>query len=239
MNTLPIDLYFWPTPNGFKISILLEELHIPYHVHLVDILKGEQFEDSFINISPNGRMPAIIDPDGPNRQPISVFESGAIMQYLANKYDQFYPSDERKRTEVNEWLFWQVGGLGPMGGQAIHFYEYASEKIPYAIDRYLGEYNRLLNVMDKRLENRKYLADEYSIADMACVGWVKASEIVDVSLDRYPHVKAWFSRLRARDAVRRGFDVANNYSGERTRIAKDQEARKNLFQKNGLPSGSI
>ncbi|WP_086930757.1 glutathione S-transferase N-terminal domain-containing protein [Agarilytica rhodophyticola] len=235
MNKQPIDLYFWPTPNGFKISILLEELHIPYNVQLVNILKGEQFEDDFLKISPNGRMPAIIDPDGPNGQAISVFESGAIMQYLANKYDQFYTSDERKRTEVNEWLFWQMGGLGPMGGQAIHFYDYASEKIPYAIDRYLGEYNRLLNVMDKHLEGREYLADEYSIADMACIGWIKASEILDVSLDRYSHVQAWFDKLCKREAVQRGFNLANDRYNERDRIANDKEARKNLFQKNGLP----
>ncbi len=229
MNTSPIELYFWPTPNGFKISILLEELGVPYNVHLVNILKGEQFNDDFLKISPNGRMPAIIDPDGPDGKPISIFESGAIMQYLANKYNQFYPSDERKRTEVNEWLFWQMGGLGPMGGQAIHFYDYAPEKISYAIERYLGEYNRLLNVMDKRLEERDYLAGEYSIADMACLGWVKASEILSVSLDDYSHLKAWFDKLCERASVQRGFNIANDRYADRERIAIDKDTQKILF----------
>ena len=238
MKNSPIELYFWPTPNGYKISILLEELGVPYNVNLVNILEGDQFKEQFLQISPNGRMPAIVDPQGPDNHPISVFESGAIMLYLANKFGRFYPRDERQRTEVNEWLFWQVGGLGPMGGQAIHFYEYASEKYPYSIDRYLAEYNRLLKVMNVRLENRDYLATEYSIADMACVGWVKASSILDVSLDQYSNLKAWFERLCEREAVARGFDLAKNRFSDRERIIKDASARKNLFSKNGLPSDS-
>jgi len=238
MANLPIELYFWPTPNGFKISIMLEELGIPYNVILVNIIKGDQFTKEFLTISPNGRMPAIVDPSGPDGESISVFESGAILQYLANKYDKLYPRDERRRTEINEWLFWQVGGLGPIGGQAIHFYDYASEKIPYAIKRYVGEYNRLLQVMDNRLSDRDYLATDYSIADIACVGWVKASEIINVSLSPYENLSAWFERVCAREAVIRGFEVAKDRYADRERISTDKEARNNLFSKNGLPTDS-
>ena len=170
----PIELYYWPTPNGWKITIMLEELGAPYDVKYVNIGKGEQFEPSFLTIAPNNRMPAIIDPGGPRGgEPISIFESGAILQYLGRKFGKFYPADERGRVEVDQWLFWQMGGLGPMAGQAHHFRQYAPEKLPYAIDRYTNECNRLYGVMNKRLADREFLAGEYSIADMACIGWVR------------------------------------------------------------------
>jgi GSH-dependent disulfide-bond oxidoreductase len=166
----PIELYYWPTPNGWKVSIMLEECGLAYVLHGVDINAGQQFEPAFLAISPNNRMPAIVDPDGPDGQPISVFESGAILQYLAGKTGRFGGDSPRERVAVSEWLFWQMGGLGPMAGQANHFRVYASEKIPYAIDRYTNEVNRLFGVMNRRLADHEYLAGPYSIADMACVG---------------------------------------------------------------------
>ncbi len=172
MSTQPIELYYWPTPNGWKISIMLEECGLPYTVIPVNIGKGDQFKPEFLAISPNNRMPAIVDPDGPGGTPISVFESGAILQYLGRKTGKFYPSDERQRVAVDQWLFWQMGGLGPMAGQTHHFRIYAPEKIEYAINRYTNEVNRLYGVMNKRLAENDYLAgDFYSIADMACIGW--------------------------------------------------------------------
>jgi len=171
----PIQLYFWPTPNGVKISVMLEECGLPYEIVPVNISKGDQFKPEFLAISPNNRMPAIVDPQGPGGKPISVFESGAILQYLGRKTGKFYPQDERKRVAVEEWLYWQVGGLGPMAGQANHFRAYAPEKIPYAIDRYTNEMHRLYGVMNTRLKDRAYLAgDFYSIADIACIGWTNS-----------------------------------------------------------------
>mgnify|MGYP002652716899 CR=1 FL=1 len=158
-QTAPIELYYWPTPNGWKISIMLEELGVPYQVRFIDIGKGDQFAPDFLKIAPNNRMPAIIDPEGPGGEPISVFESGAILQYLGRKFDQFYPADPRARTAVEEWLFWQMGGLGPMAGQAHHFRQYAPEQVPYAIDRYTNEVNRLYGVMNRRLADREFLAE--------------------------------------------------------------------------------
>jgi len=163
----PIELYYWPTPNGWKITIMLEECGLPYVVRPVDISKGEQFTPQFLAISPNNRMPAIVDPAGPGDRPISVFESGAILQYLGRKTGKFYPQDERSRVAVEEWLFWQVGGLGPMAGQAVHFRRYAPRQIAYAIARYTDEVNRLYSVMNSRLANHEFLAGRYSIADMA------------------------------------------------------------------------
>jgi GST-like protein len=198
-----IALYYWPTPNGHKISILLEELKLPYVIMPVNIGAGEQFAPAFLKISPNNRMPAIIDPAGPGKKPIAIFESGAIMQYLARKTGQFYPRDERQRVIVDEWLFWQVGGLGPMAGQANHFISYAKEDIPYAKKRYADEVHRLFGVMNKRLATRKYLAGAYSIADMACFSWVKSSTRFQ-PLEEFPHLAAWMERLGARKAVQRG-----------------------------------
>src|ERR1041385_8274525 len=167
----PIELYYWPTPNGFKIAIMLEECKLAYTMIPVNISKGEQFEPGFLKISPNNRMPAIVDPQGPGGRPISIFESGAILQYLGRKTGKFYPSDERARVEVDQWLFWQMGGLGPMAGQLNHFRHYARESLDYAVKRYDDEVNRLYGVMNTRLKDRPFLAGKYSIADMACVGW--------------------------------------------------------------------
>src|SRR6202789_2447692 len=190
----PIELYYWPTPNGWKISIMLEECGLPYRVRPVDISKGEQFAPHFLAISPNNRMPAIVDPSGPGGRPISVFESGAILQYLGRKYGRFYHQDERARVQVEEWLFWQVGGLGPMAGQANHFLNYAPEDLPYAKKRYSDEVHRLCGVMNARLATRKFLAGTYSIADIACWGWV-VSAAKYTALEEFPHLKAWRDRV--------------------------------------------
>jgi GSH-dependent disulfide-bond oxidoreductase len=199
-----IDLYFWPTPNGLKISILLEELGVPYRVNPIDISKGEQFAPAFLKISPNNRIPAIVDPDGPDGQPIALFESGAIMQYLGRKSSAFYPTNERKKSEVDQWLFWQVGGLGPMAGQCFHFRKYATEQVPYGIERYTKEVTRLLGVMERRLAARNYLAGEYSIADIACFTWVRLWKDLAQDIEQFPNLKAWIERIASRPAVQRG-----------------------------------
>ena len=192
----PIDLYYWPTPNGFKISIMLEECRLPYNVIPVNISRGDQFKPEFLAISPNNRMPAIVDPDGPGGRPISVFESGAILQYLGRKTGKFYPADERARVEVDQWLFWQMANLGPKAGEANHFRHYAAEqKQHYAIDRFTNEINRLFGVMNTRLKDREFLAGRYSIADMACVGWVRLYKRLGQDLDDFPHLKRWLETL--------------------------------------------
>jgi GST-like protein len=203
----PIELYYWPTPNGWKISIMLEECGLPYVVRPVDISKGEQFTPEFLSISPNSRMPAIVDPAGPDGRPISVFESGAILQYLGRKTGKFYPQDERTRVAVEEWLFWQMSGLGPMAGQAIHFRRYAPRQIAYAIARYTDEVNRLYGVMNARLARHQFLAGRYSIADMACIGWVRLAERQGQELAQFPHLKRWFETVRARTPVKRAFAI--------------------------------
>jgi GSH-dependent disulfide-bond oxidoreductase len=202
-----IELFYWPTPNGWKISIMLEECGLPYVVRPVDISKGEQFAPEFLAISPNNRIPAIVDPAGPGGRPISVFESGAILQYLGRKTGKFYPRDERARVAVDEWLFWQMGGLGPMAGQAIHFRRYAPEPIAYAIARYTDEVNRLFGIMNARLADREFLAGRYSVADIACVGWVRLAERAGQDIAQFPHLKRWFEAIRARDAVKRAFGI--------------------------------
>jgi len=227
--TAPIELYYWPTPNGHKISIMLEELGVPYEVKYVNIGRGEQFESDFLKISPNNRMPAIVDPDGPGGAPISVFESGAILQYLGRKYGKFYPADERRRVEVDQWLFWQMGGLGPMAGQAHHFRQYAPEKIEYGINRYTNEVNRLYGVMNKRLADRDYLAGDYSIADMASIGWVRPYENQGQDLDDFPNLKRWFEAVLARPAVQRGIEVGKEERARQASLAEDKEAQKILF----------
>lgn len=204
----PIDLHYWPTPNGWKISIMLEETGLPYNVIPVNIGKGDQFKPEFLAISPNNRMPAIVDPEGPDGKPISVFESGAILQYLGRKTGRFYPTDERGRVAVDEWLFWQMGGFGPMLGQTHHFRIYAPEKVPYAIDRYTNEANRLYGVLNRRLEGRDYICDDYSIADMACVGWARGWERQGQDIKQFPNVGRWLDRMLARPAVQRGLKVA-------------------------------
>lgn len=231
-QTAPIELYYWPTPNGWKITIMLEELGAPYRVNYVNIGKGEQFEPAFLAISPNNRMPAIVDPEGPASDgkwggaPISVFESGAILQYLGRKFGRFYPADERGRVEVDQWLFWQMGGLGPMAGQAHHFRQYAPEQVPYAIERYTKEVNRLYGVMNKRLADRDYLAGDYSIADMACVGWVRPYRNQGQDLADFPNLRRWFEALSARPAVERGWSVGQEH---RKNLADDKDAQKVLF----------
>lgn len=203
----PIQLFYFPTPNGHKITIALEEMQLPYEIKLVDIRQGDQFKPEFLDISPNNRMPAIIDPNGPDGQPVSIFESGAILQYLGRKTGLFYPTDERQRIEVEQWLMWQMGGFGPMLGQNHHFNRFAPEKIPYAINRYVEETRRLYNVLNKRLADRDYVAgsssDDYSIADMSIIGWALSWEWQDISIAQYPHVSDWIERVKARPAVQR------------------------------------
>ena len=186
---------------------MLEECGLPYVVRPVDISKGEQFSPEFLAISPNNRMPAIVDPAGPGGRPISVFESGAILQYLGRKTGKFYPRDERARVAVDEWLFWQMGGLGPMAGQATHFRRYAPEQIAYAVARYTDEVNRLYGIMNTRLAKREFLGGRYSIADMACVGWVRLADRQGQDLAQFPHLKRWFETVRARPAVKRAFAI--------------------------------
>lgn len=227
-QTQPIELYYWPTPNGFKISILLEELGVPYTLKLVNIGKGEQFEPDFLKIAPNNRMPAIVDPEGPGGKPISVFESGAIMKYLGEKFDRFYPADLRQRVAVDEWLMWQMGGFGPMLGQNHHFGKYAPEKIPYAIKRYVDEANRLYGVLNRRLEGRDFVVDDYSIADMAIIGWALGHEGQQIDIKEHPNVKKWIDRMLARPAVEAGLAVGKK-EREQLNIASDKEAQKVLF----------
>ncbi len=223
----PIDLYYWPTPNGWKISIALEEMGLPYNVIPVNISKGDQFKPEFLAFSPNNRMPAIIDPDGPGGQPISVFESGAILQYLGRKTGQFYPSDERGRVNVDQWLMWQMGGFGPMLGQNHHFSHYAPEKIPYAMERYTKETNRLYGVLDRQLAKHDFVAGEYSIADMAAVGWAKLWERQGQNIADFPNVKRWLDTLLARPAVQRGLAVAGELRN--TSNMQDPAVRAVLF----------
>lgn len=224
-----IDLFYWPTPNGWKISILLEELGVPYTVHPINITKGDQFAPEFLKIAPNNRMPAIIDQapnDGGN--PVSLFESGAIMQYLAQKHGQFYPTaDLRARIEVDQWLFWQVGGLGPMAGQCHHFRNYAPEKVPYGIERYTNEVNRLYGVLDRRLADRDYVAGEYSIADMAIWPWARLWNNQGQDITQFPHLQAWLERVAARPAVIKGLAVGDDWRDKNP--ITDEKARAILF----------
>ncbi len=222
-----IDLHFWPTPNGYKISIYLEEAGLPYRVVPVDIGRGAQFRPEFLAISPNNRIPAIVDhapADG--GAPISIFESGAILTYLGEKTGALLPSDVRGRTETLQWLFWQVGNVGPMAGQAGHFRNYAAEKIAYAIDRYTKELNRLLGVIEKRLADRPFLAGDYSIADVATFPWVRVAGDLGQSLDEFPRTKGWIDAIAARPAVQRGLEVGKEL---RRATPIDDEARKVLF----------
>lgn len=203
----PIILYFWTTPNGFKISIMLEELGVPYDVRFVDLTKGEQFEPAFLAISPNNKIPAIVDPDGPDGNPLAIFESGAILRYLARKYGAFYPANERVKADIDEWLFWQVGGLSPTAVQYNHFAHYAPEKIPYAINRYQKEVERLFSVMNKRLSDRPYLAGDYSIADIACFPWMYNWKTLDQDISKFANLARWIADIEARPAVIKGLAV--------------------------------
>ena len=223
----PIDLYYWPTPNGWKISIMLEECGLPYTLYPVNISQGDQFKPEFLAFSPNNRMPAIIDPDGPDGKPISVFESGAILQYLGRKTGKFYPADERGRVEVEQWLMWQMGGFGPMLGQTHHFRLYAPEPVPYAIDRYTNETKRLYGVLNRRLADRPFIAGAYSIADMACIGWARGWERQGQDIAEFPHVKRWMDTVLARPAVQRGLAVKAEDRG--TVDLKDPKVQALLF----------
>ena len=202
-----IDLYTWGTPNGRKISIMLEELELPYAVHAVDIGKGEQFAESFLAISPNNKIPAIVDSDGPDGRPLAMFESGAILQYLAEKHGRLLPAAGAARYEALQWLMFQMGGFGPMLGQAHHFLRYAPESLPYAQKRYHDEALRLYGVLDRQLEGRDYVAGEYSVADIALYPWAARHEWHQVDLTAFPRVWDWFQRLSVRPAVRRGMAV--------------------------------
>ena len=224
----PIDLYYWPTPNGFKITIFFEELDIPYKLHLVNIGAGDQFKPDFLAIAPNNRMPAIVDPEGPDGEPISVFESGAILQYLARKYGKFYGRNERERVAVEEWLMWQMGGFGPMLGQNHHFNTYAPEDIAYAKKRYTDETHRLYGVLDKRLEGREYIADAYSIADMACIGWALGWERQQMDIAEFPNVKRWIDTMLARPAVERGIAVGKE-EREKMQLSSNKDQQAILF----------
>jgi GST-like protein len=221
-----IDVYSWATPNGHKVHIMLEECGLPYRVHAVNIGAGEQFDPAFLAISPNNKIPAIVDSDGPDGQPLSLFESGAILLYLAAKTGRFLPEDVRGRYEVLQWLMFQMGGVGPMLGQAHHFRIYAPEKLPYAVDRYTNEARRLYGVMDKRLAKSKYLGGKaYSIADIAVFPWLRSWKNQGVEWADYPHLKGWFDEIGARPAVQRGVQVL----ADARKALTDDKAREVLF----------
>ncbi len=222
-----IDLYYWTTPNGHKITIFLEEAELPYRIVPVNISKGEQFKPEFLAISPNNRIPAIVDHKPKDvRAPVSVFESGAILGYLAEKLGRYLPNSFRERVEVLEWLFWQMGGLGPMAGQNHHFAHYAPEKIPYAIDRYVKETNRLYGVLNKRLANREFVAGRYSIADMAIYPWIVPYERQGQNLDEFPDLMRWFNAMRDRPAVKSAYARAKEIN---TQPTVSEESKKILF----------
>ena len=206
----PIELHFWPTPNGWKIAIMLEECELPYELNWVDLSQKAQFKSSFLALSPNGRMPAILDPDGPDNVAISIFESGAILQYLGNKTGRFYPIGQRQRSDVEQWLFWQMAGLGPMAGQAAHFRNYKADKIDYAIKRYTDEVIRLYDVMNTQLVDRDFLARNYSIADMACWPWIRGYKAYGIDLKDFSQLRAWFKRVGARPAVERAANIGKD-----------------------------
>ncbi len=224
-----IDLYYWPTPNGHKITMFLEEAGGDYRIFPVNIGKGEQFKPDFLKIAPNNRMPAIVDHAPADKgQPLSVFESGAILLYLAEKTGKFLAKDLRHRVQTLEWLFWQMGGLGPMAGQNHHFSVYAPEKIPYAIDRYVGETGRLYAVLDKRLQGRDFIAGDYSIADMAAYPWIVPHKRQGQNLDDFPNLARWFEAIRARPATKRAYDKGEVYRSSSQPVVTD-ESRKILF----------
>ncbi len=202
-----IDLYYWGTPNGLKISIALEEMGLDYQVTPINILEDDQFQPDFLRISPNNKIPAIVDQDGPNHQAISVFESGAILQYLGRKTGLFYPQDEQARVEVEQWLMWQIGGFGPMLGQNHHFNKFASEEVPYAVERFMKETKRLYSVLEKQLIGQQFVAGEFSIADIAIYPWIRRCEWQKINLEDYPNVKAYMQRIEARPAVQRALAI--------------------------------
>jgi GST-like protein len=222
-----IDLYYWTTPNGHKITIFLEEAGLPYRMVPVNISRGEQFKPEFLRISPNNRIPAIVDnAPATGGRPVSVFESGAILQYLAEKTGKFLPKDLHGRVEVMQWLFWQMAGLGPMAGQNHHFSRYAPEKIAYAIERYVRETRRLYGVLDRRLADRPFIAGEYSIADIAAYPWIVPHERQGQKLEDFPHLRRWFDTIRERPATVRAYEKAKSIN---TQTEFTEEARRVLF----------
>lgn len=232
----PIELHYWPTPNGWKITIALEEMGLPYVVRPVNIGAGEQFRPEFLAISPNGRMPVIVDPEGADGQPLSIFESGAILLHLGRKSGRFYPQTPRERAEAEQWLFWQVGGLGPMAGQTHHFRQYAPAMTPdqrhlaYGVRRYTDETRRLYGVLERRLADRDYVAGDYSIADMAIWPWIVPHRNQGQNLDEFPRLKAWFERIGAREAVKRGMKVGEELRRDLAAAGAEAErARRVLF----------
>ena len=230
----PIDLYYWPTPNGWKVSIALEEMGLAYDTHLINIGAGEQFAPAFLKISPNNRMPAIVDPDGPDGAPIAIFESGAILQYLARKTGQFSGSTERDRISVDQWLMWQMGGLGPMAGQAHHFLKYAPNMdppndLPYAKDRYRAETARLYGVLDRQLLQHEYVAGDFiSIADFSIWGWASLWEGQQQTLEDKPHMARWLDTMGSRPGVQAGRAL---YAEKRADFANDKGAQGKLFKR--------
>ena len=223
-----IDLHYWPTPNGYKITVFLEEAGVPYRAIPVNIGKGEQFAPDFLKIAPNNRMPAIVDHEpADGGAPISIFESGAILLYLADKHGRFGGSDLRQQVETRQWLMWQMGGLGQMLGQNHHFNRYAPEKIPYAIDRYVKETSRLYGVLDRQLEGREFITGSYSIADMACYPWIVPHEAQGQRLEDFPNLQRWFEAIRARPATQRAYAKGRELQGEPAEMTDEQ--RRILF----------
>ena len=221
-----IELFYWPTPNGHKISIALEEMGLPYEIKSVNIGAGDQFKPEFLTFSPNNRMPAIIDHDGPDGKPVTVFESGAILLYLAEKTGQLMPTATNERISVYEWLMWQMGGFGPMLGQAHHFNYYAPEKIDYAMNRYSSEANRLYGVLDRRLAQTEYVAgDSYSVADIAILPWTRTYQRQNVAIEDYPHVAAWREKLGQREAVIAGMKVGAEWREDLKNLSADEFAK--------------
>ncbi|BAY88751.1 MULTISPECIES: glutathione binding-like protein [unclassified Tolypothrix] len=219
-----IDLYYWTTPNGHKITIFLEEIGLPYNIIPVNIGAGDQFKPEFLQISPNNRIPAIVDHEPTNGgAPISVFESGAILLYLAEKTGKLIPQDVRQRVEVLQWLFWQMGGLGPMAGQNHHFSQYAPEKIDYAINRYVKETGRLYAVLDKRLADREFVAGDYSIADIAAYPWIVPYERQNQKLEDFPNLQRWFEAIKARPATIRAYEKAEAFKNQALDVEKSRE----------------
>ena len=223
---MSIQLYTWPTPNGHKVQIMLEELGVPYDVKPVDITEGEQFTPEFLAVNPNNKVPVIVDPDGPAGKPYTVIETGAILIYLADKFYRFMPTDPEGRYDALQWLMWQMGGLGPMVGQAQHFFSYAVEKHRYSIERYTSESYRLARVMEERLGEREFLVGDYSIVDMACFPWVRVHKMANMTLKDFPNVTRWYSAVRARPAVDRGLKVLLD---KWKSIPDTPGARENLF----------
>ena len=224
-----IDVYTWPTPNGHKVHIMLEETGLEYRIHPINIRTGDQFKPAFLKVSPNHRIPAIVDRGGPNGKPMSLFESGAILLYLASKSGKFLPIDMAERWQCVQWLMWQMGGVGPMMGQANHFRRYAKEKIAYAVERYTNEANRLTNVLDKHLADSRFVAgDEYSIADIAIFPWMRGADQRGVMLEEYRHVKRWFEEIDARPAVQRGLKTL---ASEQSSAPHDPKSWEIMFGK--------